>query len=781
MKIKTLFGLLIGIIGLTIKSSYGIELTHVANYLNDYYLTDVAIGDFDGDGYEDLVVPSSDNDALILLKGQSDGTFINWKTIPVDNAAISVAVADFNGDSKLDIVAGGYTILILLNDGSGNFTESSVSTSRVYYNIIATDLDNDGDFDIVTANYGDKEFTVLKNNGGANFTVNTYTLNADEYPLFVVSGDFNNDNYSDILVGGDANGGSFVNVYLNDHSGNFALAGSLPIPGSPWGIDTGDFNNDGKLDFAVVNYNSDSFSVFLGNGDGTFAAPVKYDTDSGPTAIAAVDLDNDSKVDIVVANYDDSTIQVFTGNGDGTFTLTLTLPTSDYPWMVKSSDFNNDGLKDIVVSGDSGVDIYLNVQTNLTAYPTNYIILEDHQLTVEMRVDGASPHFLITTPPVHGTLSNFITNGNTLKATYTPAQDYYGSDQISFKATNIYTQSSIETVSITILPVNDAPSFDIATNKITVNEDSPMKTVLNFVSNISKGAENERSQPVYFVTINDNNSLFSIQPYLRLTGGLIFKPAPNAHGSAHVTAYLIDGGGTANGGQDTSQPKVFTIDIININDPPVIKPLDSAFLSRSITEDSSTVYHISVTDLETPANNLNLTVTSTNQNLVPNGNIQIVADGTNRTVTVTPLPNQYGTTLLTFMVSDGTNSATKTSLLRVLPVNDQPYFELLKDTVVCFAIAERFYDVIIDMNTISTGPANEKNQAYAFYVVSNTNPGLFSSLPVVTRNGEITFTPRKGASGTATIGIKMVDNGGTSYGGINSYGPVYLDIQILPH
>jgi hypothetical protein len=84
-------------------------------------------------------------------------------------------------------------------------------------------------------------------------------------------------------------------------------------------VAAGDFNHDGKMDLAVVNYGANGLNVLLGNGNGTFQNPVGYFTGSAPTALAVADLDGDSKLDIAVSNSQDSNVAVLKGNGDGTF------------------------------------------------------------------------------------------------------------------------------------------------------------------------------------------------------------------------------------------------------------------------------------------------------------------------------------------------------------------------------------------------------------------------------------------------------------------------------
>ena len=68
-----------------------------------------------------------------------------------------------------------------------------------------------------------------------------------------------------------------------------------------------------------------------------------------------------------------------------------------------------------------------------------------------------------------------------------------------------------------------------------------------------------RYNGAFAITNNDNVVLFAVQPAVDPTGKLTFTPAPNAHGTAHVGVVLMDDGGTANGGVDTSAVQTFDI------------------------------------------------------------------------------------------------------------------------------------------------------------------------------------------------------------------------------
>jgi len=117
-------------------------------------------------------------------------------------------------------------------------------------------------------------------------------------------------------------------------------------------------------------------------------------------------------------------------------------------------------------------------------------------------------------------------------------------------------------VSFNITAVNDAPSFTKGQDQ-TVIQNAGAQTVNNWATNISVGPANEAGQTLAFIVTNNNNALFASQPAISPTGTLTFTPAVNATGSAVVSAKLMDNGGTANGGVDTSAAQTFNITVSN--------------------------------------------------------------------------------------------------------------------------------------------------------------------------------------------------------------------------
>ncbi|OGW26158.1 MAG: hypothetical protein A2X59_06305 [Nitrospirae bacterium GWC2_42_7] len=134
-----------------------------------------------------------------------------------------------------------------------------------------------------------------------------------------------------------------------------ALSGDSDDDGIP---EIPDFDNDGKLDLAVVNYDANTVSIFLRNIDGTFKDKVDYDTGAGPYSIVAGNFNpgvipgTDFFLDLAIANANDNTISILLGSGSGTFGTPTVITPADAltPYSITSCDFNNDGNKDLLVA-----------------------------------------------------------------------------------------------------------------------------------------------------------------------------------------------------------------------------------------------------------------------------------------------------------------------------------------------------------------------------------------------------------------------------------------------
>jgi hypothetical protein len=146
-----------------------------------------------------------------------------------------------------------------------------------------------------------------------------------------------------------------------------------------------------------------------------------------------------------------------------------------------------------------------------------------------------------------------------------------------------------------------------------------------------------------------------------------------------------------------------------------------------------------------------------------------------RDITVYPVADQYGKTLLTFTVGDGTNGASAAALLTVNGVNDQPSFSLVTNLVVAPNNAGYTNPIIA---TAFAG-ANEGTQTLKYYI-TNAAPGLFAAQPAISPAGVLTFKPKGGTDvGPATLTVVVKDSGGVLNNGKDLSESQQLTIQLV--
>jgi len=334
----------------------------------------IAAGDFNNDNQPDIVVTNSVTNTIGVFLGYGNGSFTTITTYSTGeySAPQSIAINDFNNDSRLDVVVANYgtnSVGVLLGYGNGTFStvmiyltgEDSSSSS-----VTVGDFNNDGYLDIAVANYGTNSVGVLLGYGDGTFgNQMTFSTGLFSRPIWVTVGDFNNDTILDIAT---ANwNAANVGILIGYGNGTFASirtsstgAGSIPMY-----VAVSDFNYDNILDIAVVNDATNNIVVLFGFGDGSFLLGTAYSTgiESQPFALAIGDFNNDTRLDIAVANNFANNIGVFLGSGSQPYASAITYSIGDgsQPYSVAISDLNNDGYSDIIIAnyGTDNVGILL--------------------------------------------------------------------------------------------------------------------------------------------------------------------------------------------------------------------------------------------------------------------------------------------------------------------------------------------------------------------------------------------------------------------------------------
>jgi hypothetical protein len=270
------------------------------------------------------------------------------------NAPKSVAVGDFNGDGIQDVavanpVSG--TVSILLGNGDGTFTAANnFVAGSGSYSVVVGDFNGDGKQDLAVANQNSANVSILLGNGDGTFS-GPNNFGVGSFPTSVAVGDFNGDGKQDLAVANQASNN--VSILLGNGDGTFSAPNNFAAGSNPVSVAVGDFNGDGKQDLAVANQASNNVSILLGNGDGTFSAPNNFAAGNTPVSVAVGDFNGDGKQDLAVANLFSNNVSILLGNGDGTFGPPTNFGVGSFPDSVAVGDFNGDGRQDLAVANTS--------------------------------------------------------------------------------------------------------------------------------------------------------------------------------------------------------------------------------------------------------------------------------------------------------------------------------------------------------------------------------------------------------------------------------------------
>jgi len=277
----------------------------------------VAVADMNGDGHLDIVVTSRSDGAsanwkVNVLLNAGDGTFSAPASFPVSSwDSLYMAVGDLNGDGKPDVaitstsIGGGpFSVDVLLNLGDGLAAPNHNLIAGAPQALVIADVDGNGRNDLVAA------FTVFPTSAG-------------------------------------------VAVLSNQGGGTFAAARTFSVGTQPSGIAAGDLNRDGRIDLAVINYDSqipgvnDNLDVLLNQGGGNFAPPVQYASGEFLTAVAEADLNGDNQPDLAVLDSS-SNVSVLLNEGTGSFVGPLRYSAQHPAGAFALGDVTGDGRIDIV-------------------------------------------------------------------------------------------------------------------------------------------------------------------------------------------------------------------------------------------------------------------------------------------------------------------------------------------------------------------------------------------------------------------------------------------------
>jgi uncharacterized protein (TIGR03437 family) len=324
-----------------------------------------AVADFNGDGKVDLAVSNYGSNNITVLLGNGAGGFTAAPGSPfaVGSVPFGLVTGDFNGDGKPDLAVSNESddnVTVLLGDGAGGFAPapgSPFDVGLVPIGLAIADFNGDGVPDLAVVNLRGNDVFILLGNGLGGFSPVSGIFQVGSTPVCIRARDFNGDGKADLVTANE--GDNNLTVLLGDGSGGFTAAPGSPfaVGSTPNGVAVADLNGDGKLDLAVSNLGSNNVTILLGNGSGGFAPPAisNYATGNNPNSPVVADFNGDGNPDLAVDNLSDGTVSVLLGNGSGGFNAAAGSPFAAIanPAGAVVADFNGDGKPDIAVTGDS--------------------------------------------------------------------------------------------------------------------------------------------------------------------------------------------------------------------------------------------------------------------------------------------------------------------------------------------------------------------------------------------------------------------------------------------
>lgn len=361
----------------------------------------VEAGDFDGNGWADILVDTEDGLACLLNNG--DRTF-RAPICEIDSGTALPATGDFNRDGLDDVVAsvaGG--VRVFLSNGDGSFETSDDHPFGAAWHIPAIgDMDADGDLDLVVANFSQDTVSVLLGIGDGSFEhcidypavhprrakfaylnsdsfldlvvstmrgIHVFTGNGDgtleditlfgrtfnntSYPQAFAIGRFDADASADVVVVSDSPTG--LGLVFGRGDGRFEAPMNYPVAGAS-GTDFvhGDFDNDGDEDLALLG--GQYIAILANTGLGVMSEVARYNIQStGPGRLSLADLDHDGDLDLLVVPHYSTRLRVLQGKEGPFFDDPALYEAGSYATSIVAADYNLDTHIDVVLTDDYGL------------------------------------------------------------------------------------------------------------------------------------------------------------------------------------------------------------------------------------------------------------------------------------------------------------------------------------------------------------------------------------------------------------------------------------------
>lgn len=364
--------------------------------------TDLARGDFNGDGLQDILISYAHGGGgeLALRFGNGRGDFTAPLRIPLTGQEPSaLLVEDFDQDGISDVVVG-YTdrpvISIYYGTGRGTLQwKEDIHLGVVVGGLAAGDVTRDGVVDLLVSASDSPLLAFLPGDGRGGFqSAWFFSLRGGGTVLGlgeVRVADVDDDGWLDALVlyRGNASG---IALLYGVEGGKFSYPQFLSVGVAPEGFVVGDFDQDGWLDIVVTDASSGAVFVLRGRAERAFSPPVSFHAGTGPGPLTMANLNNDGYPDLAIVERGSNRISILLGSAGGAFERAMTYDVDGSPVAIVAGRFRSGALDDLVVAkqGEATVAVVLNAPPTIVVTTTADEVRQDGRVSLREAILAAN-------------------------------------------------------------------------------------------------------------------------------------------------------------------------------------------------------------------------------------------------------------------------------------------------------------------------------------------------------------------------------------------------------